>query len=152
MELTSFPLEEIEHGEDLPVVWHEGFSDELATLDQLLQFLESPAHDVMVLGSKGLLDWQNQLGQHWENLAGVLSGIEELVTATIGEEEVGLCALSETLEEDGKIEMVIQELKFLDLPSDLVESYFWQLLRRLPFLWHLRNRRRWEDRLARNAS
>ena len=76
----------------------------------------------MVLGAEGLLDGQDQLGQHWEDLSCVLVGVEELVTALVGQEEIWLGTFSEALEEDGQIEMVIQELEFLDLPGDLFRA------------------------------
>ncbi len=48
--LTVLRLEDVEYGEELPVVGHEGLPDVLARLDQQLQGLQSPAHDAGVPG------------------------------------------------------------------------------------------------------
>ena len=50
---TVFVFEQVEHGQDLSVVWHQRLSDHLAAHHQLLQHLEHLAHDLVVTGVEG---------------------------------------------------------------------------------------------------
>ena len=53
MPLTVFVLEDVENGEELPVVGEEGLTNVLAGLDQELEGLQGPTHDARVPGVQG---------------------------------------------------------------------------------------------------
>jgi len=78
----------------------------------------------VILGPESLFDRQNQLWEHGEDFSSVLTGVEELVAATVGQKQIGLSALSESLEENGKIEMVIEQFELLNLPGNLRKVIF----------------------------
>ncbi len=72
----------------------------------------------MVLGRKGFLDGDDQLGQHWQQLVGV--PFNQLVSPLSGQELIGLLCLSESLEENWQMQMVVQVFG-LHFPGELPE-------------------------------
>jgi len=82
-----------------------------------LQNLERDSDDFVVTGVQSSLDGDNQLGNDGEHLgAAFLKHVED---ALHSEEAVGVLLLTDSLEEDGQVVMVV-ELHDIDLPLDLV--------------------------------
>lgn len=47
---TSFVLEHIENRQNLPVIWHQGFSNHLTGQDKFLDLFQSYTHYLVILG------------------------------------------------------------------------------------------------------
>lgn len=116
-EVHVLGLEEVEDGEDLSVVGHEGFSDGIGAEDELLENLEGHLDDFKIAGVKGGLDWDNQLRDDGEDLGTTL--LEHVEDSLDREEPVGVDLLTDTFEEDGEVMMVIQ-LGHINFPVNFV--------------------------------
>jgi len=112
-------LEQVEYGKDLSVIWHKGLANELSTDDQLLQYLQHARDDLRVSRVQGSLDRNDQLGDGGKNL--LLTVLEQIVAALDGQKVVRFVFLSQSIEEDREVVMVV-ELVDVNLPVNFVSG------------------------------
>mmetsp|Transcript_77367 Transcript_77367/g.201396 ORF Transcript_77367/g.201396 Transcript_77367/m.201396 type:complete len:259 (+) Transcript_77367:126-902(+) len=110
-------LEDVEHRQDLSVVWHQGLPDHLGRLNKHLENLEGSQHHLWVPGVECLFDRDDQLRHHWQNLAAAL--LQHVVHALNRKKTVRILLFPKPIKEDGEVVVVIQ-LVDLHLPSDPV--------------------------------
>jgi len=105
-EVAVAGLEQVENGQDLSVVGHEGFTDGVGAEDQLLQDLQSNGNNFMVSGVQSGLNWDDQLRDNGEYLWATF--FEHVCDTLDGEEAVGIVLFTDTFKEDRKVVMVIK--------------------------------------------
>jgi len=91
-------FENVEYWEDLPVVWHKRFADELARVYQLLQDLQSDADNLVVSRVECRLDWDDELWDDRENLSSAV--LQHVLDASTCEKVVWVGCLAQTVEEE----------------------------------------------------
>ena len=132
--------EEVEDGQDLAVVGHQGLTDGIGASDEGLQDLESDSNDFSITGVEGsynesesnhkncpsnqqegsnelTLNRDDKLRNNGENLGTAL--LEHIEDTLNGQEAVGVDLLTDALKEDGQV-VVVVELLDLNLPEDAV--------------------------------
>ena len=102
---------------DRSVVGHKSLTDGVRASDEGLQDLEGDGNDLWVSSVQGSLDWDNKLRNDGQDLGA--TGLKHIEDTLHGEEAVWVSLLSDTLEEDGQVVVVI-ELLDLDFPLDAV--------------------------------
>ena len=110
-------LVQVENWQDLTVVGHESFSDSLRASNKCLKDFQSNSNDFAVSGVQGCLDWDDQLRNDWEDFSSTL--LQHVKDTLNGEETVGIGLLTDSLEEDWQVMMVIQLLD-INFPGDFV--------------------------------
>jgi len=110
-------FEKVHDWQDLSVVGYECLSNGVRAGHEGLQNFESNGDDLWVSCVQGGLDWDNELWDDWEDLGTTL--LKHIEDTVHGQESVWIHFLSDTLEEDWQVMMVI-ELLDLDLPINLV--------------------------------
>jgi len=110
-------LEQVHDWQDLSVVWYQCLSDGVGAGDECLQDFQGDRNDLWVTSVQCRLYWDNKLWDDWKHLGTAL--FEHIEYTLHGQESVWIHFLSDTLEEDWQVMMVI-ELLDLDLPVDLV--------------------------------
>jgi len=110
-------FEDVEDGQDLPVVRHEGLPDAVGGDHEVLEDLERGADTGLLPRVEGVLDGDDQLGDDGQDL--VRAVLQHVVDTLAGEELVGVGYFAESVEEEGQ---VVVEVQLLDLhfPGDLV--------------------------------
>lgn len=109
-------LEDVQHWQNLPVVRHERLADRLRTHDELLHDLERDGDNVGVarvqrscaLGRARTFDGDDELRDDGQNLGAAV--LEQVEGALQGEEAVGLLLLSDAVEEERQVVVVVQVL------------------------------------------
>jgi len=110
-------LVEVQNGQNLTVVGHEGLTNGVRALHKRLEHLESDVDDFSVAGVQCSFDRNDQLWDNWEDLGSAL--LEHVEGALDGEETVRVRLLAEALEENGQV-VVIVKLGYLNFPSNPV--------------------------------
>jgi len=135
-EILVFVAHKIQNGQDLTVVGHQSFSHSITRLHQKLDLLQCFHNDFLVLRLEGTLNRNDKLWQDSQNF--VFASNDKLVTAAVSQELGRLCRLSETLEEDGQVVVVVEHLDLdlpLNLPGGAIEvNHNWHVI---PFVKHL---------------
>jgi len=116
-EVGVLGLHQVHHWENLTVVWDQSFTDGVGASDKGLQDLQSDGDDLWIAGVQGGLDWDDQLRDDWEHLGATF--LEHVERSLYGEEPVWVLLLTDTLEEDWKVVVVVQGHN-VDLPEELV--------------------------------
>ena len=75
-----------------------------------MQDLQGDGNDLGVSGVKGSLDGDDQLWDNWKHLGSTL--VEHVEDSLNGKESVWVLLLSDSLEEDGEVVMVVKLLNF----------------------------------------
>lgn len=110
-------LEQVHDGQDLSIVWHECLTDGIGAGDECLQNFQGDGDDLWITRVQRRLYWDNELWDDGQDLGtALLKHVEDTLD---GQEPVRIHFLSDTLEEDRQVVMVV-ELLDLDLPVDLV--------------------------------
>ena len=110
-------LEQVHDGKDLSVVRHQSLSNSVRAGYESLEDLKGDGNNLGVSGVESGFDRNNKLGADGEDLGSAL--LEHVEHTLDGKESVGVNLLSNSLEEDGEVVMVV-ELLDLDLPVDFV--------------------------------
>jgi len=110
-------LEQVHDWQDLSIVWHKSLSDGVGTGNESLQDFKGNTNNFWVSGVQGSLNWDNQLRNDWQDLGSSL--LKHIKNTLDGKESVWVHFLSDTLEKDWEVMMVI-ELLNLNFPVDFV--------------------------------
>jgi hypothetical protein len=110
-------LENVKHRQDLSVVRDQCFANKRGRGYQRLQDLQGAAHDLVVSGVEGRLNWDNQLWNHWQNFRS--SKLEHVLDASTCEKVIWVRCLAKTIEEERQVMVEIEFLN-LNLPCNLV--------------------------------
>lgn len=116
-EILVLHLVQVEDRQNLSVVGHKSLSNRVRASYESLKNLKGDSNDFRVSGIEGSLDRNNKLRNNGQNLSSSL--FKHVENALNGQESVRVSLLSNTLEKDGQVMMVI-ELLDVYLPSDLV--------------------------------
>mmetsp|Transcript_113445 Transcript_113445/g.321048 ORF Transcript_113445/g.321048 Transcript_113445/m.321048 type:complete len:205 (-) Transcript_113445:343-957(-) len=109
-------FEDVEHRQDLPVVWHQGLADHLTAENQGLQDLEHGRHELAVACVQRRLDRDDELWDDRQNLGAAL--LQHVVSALDRDEPVRVLLFSEPVKEYRQVVVVI-EFFDVNLPREL---------------------------------
>lgn len=112
-----FGLEQVHDWQDLSIVRHKGFSDGVGASNKSLQDFQSDTNNFWVSSVQSSLDWNNQLGDDWQDFGSTF--LKHVENTLHGEESVWVHFLSDTLEKDWQVVMVVELLNFY-FPVDFV--------------------------------
>jgi hypothetical protein len=110
-------LEQVHDWKNLSVVWYECLTNGIRACNQCLQNLQANGDVFWVSCVQAGLDWNNQLWNNWKYLGTTL--FEHVKYTLDSEEPVWVHFLSDTLEEDWQVVMVI-ELLDVNFPINFV--------------------------------
>ena len=116
-EVCVLSLEQVHDWQDLSIVWHESFSDGVGASNEGLQDFECDSDNFWVSSVQSSLNWNNQLGNNWQDLGSSL--LKHIKNTLDGKESVWVHFLSNTLEKDWQVMMVVELLNFY-FPVDFV--------------------------------
>jgi len=105
-------LKDVEHRQNLTIVRNQGLTNHLARENKRLQNLQYRCDYLPITGVQGRLDRNDELRNHGQDLAA--STFKHVVGTLDSQESIRVLPLSEAIEEDGQI-MVVVELVDIDL-------------------------------------
>lgn len=117
-----FGLEQVHDWQNLSVIWHQSFSNGVRAGYKCLQDFQGNGNNLWVSCVQSSLNWDNKLWDDWEYFCSTF--LEHVEYTLHGQESVGIHFLSNSLEEDWQVMMIIQLLDFY-FPIDLV---LWTML------------------------
>ena len=115
--IEVFATEDVKNGQNLTVVWDEGFTDQISRSHKVLKALEGGTHDFVVPGIQRFLERDNQLWNNWKDFATTM--LKHIMDSLPGEEFIWMRGFRESLEEQRKIVVVVKLFDF-NFPCDFV--------------------------------